>query len=366
MWILLRGIGLERDLVLCSSSARIRHLALCLAASATLTVTGQCIETAQAQDPPLVEFNELFMLVDTVRLDASVLLGGWLDMDVDSNGNFAITDSDAGSVHLFSATGEHLLEMTPEACDPGRNARLQGSRFVGDELILTSGAFLVSYVFDRSGHCILGSRSAGIASPSHVCSRDSTIYVLSKVTPQEHYVRAFSTELELVREYPVPAPRWPVLTEAIGPIQGIGCFEDDAWFIRMDSFDAIPVTQAMTYEATRPAFYRERKRDLPDGPDLDKKYGAISEGTVANALFELEVDTRAVHYGGASGPGNVLRIVNHSGRFSPVATSPPDHPETARNGMLYYLGESERLPDGEVGNPVIVRYRFLPPNKTGN
>lgn len=66
----------------------------------------------------MVRFSELFQRVDTIRVDASVLVGHYTFIDVDEAGNILITD-EAGQInHLFSATGIHMASYSVPDCVP--------------------------------------------------------------------------------------------------------------------------------------------------------------------------------------------------------------------------------------------------------
>ena len=56
-----------------------------------------------------------------------------------------------------------------------------------------------------------------------------------------------------------------------------------------------------------------------------------------------------------------LSIVSNSNQFKAVSTIPYKIPKTAGNGYLYFLGEHVPMDNGEVGNPALIRYRFIPP-----
>ena len=54
----------------------------------------------------------------------------------------------------------------------------------------------------------------------------------------------------------------------------------------------------------------------------------------------------------------------NTGLFPGRSTVSPVTPQAAGNGYFYAVGSNEPLPNGDVGNPVIVRYRFIPPKST--
>ena len=66
----------------------------------------------------MVPFSELFQQVDTIRVDASVLIGEYTFIDVDEAGNLLITDEVSRITHLFSATGRHMKSYSVPDCVP--------------------------------------------------------------------------------------------------------------------------------------------------------------------------------------------------------------------------------------------------------
>ena len=58
-------------------------------------------------------------------------------------------------------------------------------------------------------------------------------------------------------------------------------------------------------------------------------------------------------------------MMSNSGMFNGTSTVPYKAPKTARYGYLYFLGDNEVMADGDVGNPVVLRYKFKPPQATG-
>ena len=58
-----------------------------------------------------------------------------------------------------------------------------------------------------------------------------------------------------------------------------------------------------------------------------------------------------------------LSIASNSGLFPARSTISPVLPHGAANGYFYVVDENELLPDGSYGNPVILRYKFIPPEE---
>ena len=102
---------------------------------------GGCTPDPQYQvvEPPLVPFEELFVLEDTISLDPSVIIGRISFMDISTEGNLLITDGISDSVFLFSPTGEHIRSYDPLKCLIGREKfHPWNSLFMNEGKIMTT------------------------------------------------------------------------------------------------------------------------------------------------------------------------------------------------------------------------------------
>ena len=53
-----------------------------------------------------------------------------------------------------------------------------------------------------------------------------------------------------------------------------------------------------------------------------------------------------------------LSVASNTGQFPARSTISQVYPQAAGGGYFYAVGEHEPLPNGEFGNPVVLRYRF--------
>ena len=167
---------------------------------------------------------------------------------------------------------------------------------------------------------------------------------------------------------PIETTRWPKLTSALWIKEGrsLACFDDGAWYAYVYHADAIPVRlqgTVMRYEAP---FLKERRRDKRS-TELSDLRGLVDSSEVLG-LYRLDGTTRMIahlrlRHRGKSLKGTGLTIVDHQNRFSGISTvwSSEKRLVGAGNGLLYLGGDHESLPDGNVGNPLIFRYRFVRP-----
>ena len=86
-------------------------------------------------------------------------------------------------------------------------------------------------------------------------------------------------------------------------------------------------------------------------------------------VFKIDRQTRLVAYWIpreqlAATPGTRLGFVvaSNIGAFAARSTMSPIDPVGAADEYIYGYGDNEQMPDGEVANPVLLRYKFIPPS----
>ena len=262
-------------------------------------------------------------------------------------------------------------------CNPGATLGFSAqSTFWGDSqvLILTDKGPMV---FDQAGQCVQSSTDPELATNTWaICSHRDTIFVMPQAIRDSSFIRAYSPEFTVIDQFPLPVPRFPRRAGIMLLRRGrtMGCFRDDIWWIYGESFDAAPRLRRAGLTQFRPENYRERTRDYPELPLvtqtnwnevtklLDK---AEAEASSVGGMFELDETTRLVLYDGIKGSNEESTmgalIASHEHNFGGISTLFPEFPKTAKYGMLYFEEDPEERPDGEVTNPSIIRYRFIPP-----
>ncbi len=323
-------------------------------------------QTDRVEDTRLVEFDEVFALEDTVRLDPSVLIGWIWDLDVNSAGEILITDYGARNASVWSATGQFLRELSVEECDPGAGFQPFGAQFVGNGHIMAYDGRGRAYVFDGAGKCVMNAKGAEFVNITSACAREDTIFAMPHPRPRGAPVaklKAYSRSLVLLEEIAIEPPQWPNLAaQVVTPGRSLACFDDGVWYMYQGHMDASSVQPQSAQVQYKPPYFVKRRRDAP----VDIRRGSSNDaGTGVYGIFSIDGSTRVVaHY--PKGEGIGLTIVDHKNRYFAVSTITPFWPEAAGNGMLYFTGDVEMLSNGEKGNPVLIRYRFTPPQNTDN
>ncbi len=331
----------------------------------------------QVHTPTHVEFEELFALEDTIRLDTTVLIGSITMLDVNSKGEFLVLDRQGEGVHVFSQPGGYLRTLSITDCNPeatfGFSAQLT---FLSDSqvFILTSKGALV---FDESGRCTQSNMAPEFATDTWAaCLHRDTIFAMSRSVPDGAMIRAYDMDLAFVDQFPLPAPRFPRRASVSHPHQGraMSCFDNDIWWVYGESFDVTPRLRRGDLTRFKPNFYIERERDYPEVPLVDQSNfreitqllgKAEAEASSVLGVFALDETTRLVMYGGIRSDngerGMGALVASHKDDMAGVSTLFPKFPGATKQGNLYFVEDPEDHTDGEFTNPLIIRYQFTPP-----
>lgn len=81
---------------------------------------------------PLRDFSEVFVAVDTIRLDAAALVGAVHFMDVSDTGELLICDRVTNDFKLFTSQGSFIRTLQTADCSPGTQFAPNSARFIGN------------------------------------------------------------------------------------------------------------------------------------------------------------------------------------------------------------------------------------------
>ena len=322
---------------------------------------------------PVMPFEELFVIEDTIRLDSSVLLGQIRFMDVNEAGELLIEDGTDGGIHLFSPSGKHLQSYAVTSCLPGETGQSRPlTRFMGNGNIISIRQGRMAIIFGRDGSCIQTIRDLGKSYRAY-CVRGDSIAAYAIGDEGEASVDYYSTALEPLRSVHEEPSGFPFLNRGRGGISGrdIACFDDGVYYVYRESTDGFCISCPSAGIRYRPEFAERRTRDVPFG-DYDQSK-LVMEVPMNLGVFAVDRSTRMTvftyldqkwygatetdrlfGYGIASKTGLFPGRSTTAGEVLPITM-------TAGNGYVYAAGDAVQLPDGEFGNPVIVRYRFIAP-----
>lgn len=367
---------LLRDATGACQRAVVANSLICLVIAGLLTGCSQRarIHTeVMTHQAALVPFDDLFVPEDSLVLDYSVILGLVWFMDVDALGKVLITDMASNLAHLFEGTGKHLAAYSMDTCLPidGQH-RLWSARFAENDRVILSTMGGDMVVVDQAGTCLAAKRML-LSTTLSFCSRGDSIYAYQGVQglgPEStSMIGVFSMGLELVREIRLENPRlFRLNIDHTGlPGRNLDCFSDGPYYKYLEDMDARPVFTRLQVDMARPEFFVQRDEDIdqPSGAERNE----LDTPSELVGLFKLDEDIRMSlfrkvdeqYYPGGSAHSSVsgLSIASNSSQFKSVSTVPPTEPSTAGNGFLYFLGDHVRMANGDVGNPSVIRYRFI-------
>ncbi len=312
-------------------------------------------------DSEFMEFGELFSPVDTVRFDASVLVGTMSFVDLSDQGDFLITDDQMDEFHFFSASGEHVRTFAVSQCNPEGSGFLHSARFLADGSVIakTSGG---AYAFSTDGSCKKRLLELPSIRPSFCEWRGHTYFLNTSLSPPRIF--AWSLDSGIVEEYDLRMPAFPSITSAYRGIVGreLACFDRGVFFRYAESSDAEPLFPGNEPVVHRPTHFRPIRRDMIRTDDMgartDDVLDLMREATFSSGIFELDESRRLVKFH-TWGRQTQINIVNMETQTS-VSSITDLLLEVAEHGILYVLGDYEPLPSGEMGNQMLEVWRFIP------
>ena len=329
-----------------------------------LTCISACRPSGQSYrvvDSEFMEFEELFSPEDTVRFDASVLVGSMSFVDLSDQGDFLITDDQMNAFHVFSPSGNHVRTFTVSQCNPEDSGLLYSARFLeyGSVVAKTSSG---TYALNADGSCIKRLLELPSIRPSYCEWRGHTYFLNTSLSPPRIY--AWSLDSGIVEEYDLRMPAFPSITSAYRGIVGreLACFEQGVFFRYAESSDAEPLFPGHAPVLHRPTFFRPIRRDMIRTDDMgaraDDVLELMREATFSSGIFELDESHRLVKFH-TWGRETQINIVNMETETS-VSSITELLLEVAEHGILYVSGDYESLPSGEVGNQMLEVWRFIP------
>jgi len=325
-----------------------------------------CISACQPTGPHyrivksgFVEFGNLFTPVDTIRFDASNLIGTMDVVDRSSRGEFLITDGVMRVFHVFNAFGRHLHTFNASRCNPEDNGRPQSAKFLKDSSIIvttTEG----TYAFNANGSC--KKRLTEIVPVQRsFCERQDTVYFLH-IGPKPPQIYAYSIESSVLRKYNLRMPAFSLTTVVKRGYRGrqIACFNQGVFYRYAESSDGEPLWPGSDPVLHEPMHYRPPQRDASSREINHLTYELMDlarEFTYSSGIFELDEEHRIVTF--ERSPKANINIVNMNIETS-VSTESDLHLMLAKDGFIYTLGEYEKLPAGDTGNRTLEVWQFHP------
>ena len=313
-------------------------------------------------DSDFMEFEDLFTTIDTVRLDASVLIGSTSFLDKSDQGQFLVTDREARAIYVFSASGSHLRTLKITQCNPEDTGSLLSTRFLKNGSMIATTSQGV-YAFNADGSC----RKRLLELPpnrSSFCERQDTIYLLNPRVRPLPQIHAYSIESGTMRDYDLRKPRFPRTTSIKRGWQGraIACFDQGVFYRYAESSDGEPLWPGNDLVSHLPISYRPPERDITSqgmGDIISDLRELGREFTYSSGIYKLDDNHRMIRF---QYPAEFnLSIINMDTETS-VSTVLDFEVglSLAKDGLVYSTGDYEILPSGEAGNKMLEVRQFHP------
>ncbi len=328
----------------------------------------------------LVPFVEVFAPPDTVILDPTLLVGQIWFVDADASGNLLIMDISSGLVHLFEASGHHISTFDKDVCHPNDTGHfVHAARFADNGTILVNTLEGAMVVFDRAGNCVTARPDLTSPILSFCTWGDSLYTFLSLRGPdRKQMFEVYTMDLVFQRAIEHAPPEFPRLNSSYLGYRGrnMDCFQGGVLYKHHEDMDAKSLSSQSLPTQARPEFFVKRDRDIPDTRNQKRRRQAFDAFPLLNGLYALDEDVRMMLFSGIDESYRLegdngrhvegLSIASNSNQFDPVSTILHETPYTASHGYLYFVGDGVVMPDGEVGNSTIIRYRFIPPTSVAS
>ena len=323
-------------------------------------------------ESPIVPFGDLFASPDTIRLDSEVVVGTVNFLDVSQEGHLLIADEISKSAHHFSASGKHIQTYLIGTCQPDHtDEHAWLVRFIGGGRVMLVGRDGSVAVMDESGACV----ATDFRNPNGL---EAACAIGDSVLMQPGYIPFFNPEvyavtrdLEMLDKWRIEKPEFPRLNTLWKGIAGrsMECFADGPYYKYAEWSDALPVFSRDNVAQVDPVFFTKRLRDIARGPDLLAKIDEIHEYPTNLGIMAIDSTTRMIVYTELPAEWRLpdvllqsgIAVVSNVGAFPARTAVVPFTPIGAANGYIYRKAGNEILPDGDFGNRLILRYKFVPP-----
>ena len=142
----------------------------------------------------------------------------------------------------------------------------------------------------------------------------------------------------------------------------MACFADGPYYKYAEWSDALPVFSRDNVAQVDPVFFTKRVRDI-------RRRDEVKEYPTNSGILAIDSTTRMIVYSRLPIEWRLpdvllqtgIAVVSNVGAFPARAAVVPFYPIGAANGYVYHQADYEILPDGDFGNPLILRYKFVPP-----
>ena len=224
---------------------------------------------------------------------------------------------------------------------------------------------------NESGGCAATEFSRPVGIDGACAIGDSVLMQLEHAPFFSPEVYAVTRDLERLDTWKIEKPEFPQLNALYKGFRGrsMACFTDGPYYKYAEWSDALPVFSRYNVAQVDPVFFTKRVRDIRRESNLLTKQDEIDEYPTNAGIMAIDGTTRMIVYLRLPIEWHLpdvllqsgIAVVSNVGAFPARTTVAPFWPKAAANGYIYRKADNEILPDGDYGNPLILRYKFVPP-----
>lgn len=321
-------------------------------------------------------FDKHFVQERIVELSSEVVVGQVASLDVGGDGAFLVVDRPGKAAYVFGPEGDLKSTLDPRPCIPGANWSPAQGLFRADGSILIANSGRGLFYFGPDGICI--EKSIPAFSRPRFMSTDAEHRIWGQRALTTGYeVEVSSPDGEVVASM-LAATRFKNIISRMG---AGGLVVDEGGIVYMAFpfspvvYRSDPAVESIQSLGYRPAYFRPLEQDLADSKNVTGATAMTELQTLMAAssmtvmLERLDEDALLVVYANQHfGPGEPtkafgMHVMNTAGRslISEEITVPIDRVFGAVGGGRGYRIDPPRADvGGEVSNPRVVVYRFLP------
>ena len=320
--------------------------------------------------------DDIFTLEREVALTDSIFIAHYAYLDVDTDGDFLLTDMIGKQVILFDRNGYHKRTLSTEPCDPGFPWHPYQARFKPEGNIIVNSSEW-GYEFSNDGDCIgklsdefgfpdaMGFDNRGDIYGFYVYGQQDTGYHIRKMNQRGKTIDKFGfddTYFWYTSRYS-PAP--DIVVDQNGVVYHAKIFNP-----KIDKYDK--KGNLITQIGKKPEYYREvRVNDSEFAEGNDSRSAAIKYSgkfSLTQSLSLLNDETIMVKYKNQYNrnkkPDELIGLMFMDLEGNDIiGTDILTHINfvTAKNGFAYSLFDSTNTGKGlAAGAPSIKIYRYLP------
>lgn len=322
---------------------------------------------------PVSHIDEIFTLEKEIVLTDSIYIAHYTYLDVDTDGNFLLTDMLGKQVILFDQGGNYKKMLSTEPCDPGFPWSPFQARFKPDRNIIVNSSQW-GYEFSNEGNCIgathdefgfphaMGFNAKGYIYGFYVHGQQDEGYHIRKMDEQGRPVDSFGFDdtyfWYTVANIPVP----DIIIDENGYIYHAKIFNPV-----IDKYDE--KGRFITQIGKKPDYYRALQvndDDFAMGNDIQSaSREAMGKFSITQQLFLLNDETIMIQYYNQykKDPDEKfgLTFVDLQGNHL-FDTLTHIHLVSAKDGFAYSLFDSTNSGKGFATAPPSIKiYRYLPP-----